>query len=139
MFGYAHGMATAAGSVRGKRRRKSGSAWAWIPFILAVAMTPVALRAASILALSGTGGLLLLYPFVQIVQNPVLQVPAGLADSAAQWFMYLQFPVYGLLMTRIIRSKGFWIALNVVVALHGAGIGLAYLLQHFQNPYLKVL
>lgn len=132
-------MATAAGSFRGKRRRKNGSVWAWIPFILAVAMTPVALRAASVLALSGGGGLLLLFPFVQIVQNPALPIPAGFGAPVAQWIMYLQFPVYGLLMARIIRSKGFWIALNVIVLIHAAGIGLAYLLSHFQNPYLKLL
>lgn len=129
-------MATAAGSVRGKRRRKSG--WAWIPFLLAVAMTPVALRAASVLALSGGGGLLLLFPFVQIVQNPVLRFSEVVSAPVAQWIMYLQFPVYGLLMARIIRSKGFWIALNVIVLIHGAGIGLGYLLEHFQNPFLRL-
>ena len=132
-------MATAVGSVRGRRRKKGGSSWvAWIPLVLGIAMTPVALRAASILALSGTGGLMLLYPFVEIVQNPVLHFPGAFADPVAQWIMYLQFPLYGLLMTRIIKSKGFWIGLNVVVGLHAAGIGLAYLLAHFQNPYLRL-
>ena len=132
-------MATAARSVRGKRRKQGGPNWAaWIPFVLGIVMTPVALRAASILALSGTGGLMLLYPFVQIVQNPVLHGAGGLADPLAQWIMYLQFPVYGLLMARITKSKGFWVALNVVVAIHGAGIGLAYLLAHFQNPFLRL-
>lgn len=109
-----------------------------MPFLFGIAMTPVALRAASILALSGTAGLTLLYPFVQIVQNPVLHGVNGLGDLLAQWIMYLQFPVYGLLMARITRSKGFWIALNVVVIIHAAGIGLAYLLTHFQNPYLRL-
>ena len=131
-------MATASGSVRGKRR-KSGSGWAaWIPFLLALAMTPVTLRAASILALSGGGGLLLLFPFVQIVQNPILRISEVFSAPVAQWVMYLQFPVYGLLMARIIRSNGFWIALNVIVLIHGAGIGLGYLLEHFQNPFLRL-
>ena len=132
-------MATAAGSFKRRRRKKSGSSWAaWLPLVLGIAMTPVALRAASILALSGTGGLMLLYPFVQIIQNPALHFPGGFADPVAQWIMYLQFPLYGLLMTRIIKSKGFWIALNVVVFIHAAGIGAAYLLAHFQNPYLRL-
>lgn len=132
-------MATAAGSVRGKRRRKSGPGWsAWVPFLFALAMTPVALRAASVLALSGGGGLLLLFPFVQIVQNPVLRISEAISDPVAQWIMYLQFPVYGLLMARILRSKGLWIALNVIVLIHGAGIGLGYLLEHFQNPFLRM-
>lgn len=132
-------MATAARSVRGNRRRKGGSGWApWIPCVLGIAMTPVALRAASILALSGTAGLTLLYPFVQIVQNSVLHGANGLADPLAQLIMYLQFPVYGFIMARTIRSKGFWVALNVVIAIHGAGIGLAYLFAHFQNPLLRL-
>lgn len=131
-------MATAAGSVRNKRR-KSGPGWAaWIPFLLALAMTPAALRAASVLALSGGGGLLLLFPFVQIVQNPILRISEVFSAPVAQWVMYLQFPVYGLLMARIIRSNGFWIALNVIVLIHGAGIGLGYLLEHFQNPFLRL-
>lgn len=132
-------MATAAGSLRGKRRKKSGAGWAaWIPFLLAVAITPIALRAASVLALSGSGGLLLLFPFVQIAQNPVLRISEVFSDPVAQWIMYLQFPVYGLLMARIIRSKGFWIALNVIVVIHAAGIGIGYLLEHFQNPFLRL-
>jgi hypothetical protein len=132
-------MATAARSARGNRKRKSGSGWAaWIPFVLGIVMTPFALRAASVLALSGPGGLTLLYPFVQIVQNPVLHGAGGLADPLAQGIMYLQFPVYGLLMARITKSKGFWVALNVVVAIQGAGIGLAYLFAHFQNPFLRL-
>ncbi|MGH9587274.1 MAG: hypothetical protein ACRD3F_10010 [Acidobacteriaceae bacterium] len=138
MFGYAHGMATASGSIKGKRRQSSPG-WAWIPFVIAVAMTPVALRAASVLALQGTDGLMLLFPFVEIVQNPVLGIPGVFADPVAQWIMYLQFPVYGFLMARIIRAKGFWFALNAIAVIHAAGIGAAYLLMHFQNPYLKVL
>jgi hypothetical protein len=132
-------MATAARSVRGKRRKKGGSSWAaWIPLIAGIAMTPVALRAASILALSGTAGLMLLYPFTQILQNPVLHAAGDFADPIAQWTMYLQFPLYGLLAARITKSKGFWIAFNVVIAIHAAGIGLAYLMQHFQNPFLRL-
>lgn len=131
-------MTTAAGWERGKRRKR-GSSWAaWLPLVLGVLLTPAALRAASILALSGTGGLILLYPFVQIVQNPALHFPGAFADPVAQWIMYLQFPLYGLLMARIIRSKGFWIGLNVVVLIHAAGIGAAYLLAHYQNPYLRL-
>jgi hypothetical protein len=133
-------MATAARSVRGNRRRKKGgSGWAaWIPLLAGIAMTPVALRAASVLALSGTGGLMLLYPFVQIVQSPVLHGAGGLSDPLAQGIMYLQFPVYGLLMARITKSKGFWIALNTVIFIHAAGVGFAFLLEHFQNPFVRL-
>jgi hypothetical protein len=131
-------MSTAAGWEK-RKRRKRGSSWAaWLPLVLGILLTPLALRAASILALSGTGGLMLLYPFVQITQNPALHAPSGIADLVAQWIMYLQFPLYGLLMARIIRSKGFWIALNTVVAIHAVGIGLAYLFAHFQNPFLRL-
>src|SRR6185437_2236268 len=131
-------MTTTAGWERGKRR-KSGSSWAsWLPLVLGILLTPFALRAASILALSCVGGLMLLYPFVQIVQNPTLHFPGAFADPLAQWIMYLQFPIYGLLMTRTIKSKGFWIALNMVVLIHAVGIGVAYLLARYQNPYLRL-
>ena len=56
------------------------------------------MRAASVLALSGPGALRLLYPFVVLAQA---HAPASLApeqrDALAEWTMWAQFPVYGLL------------------------------------------
>ena len=99
--------------------------------------TPVALRVASVLALSGPNALTFLFPYVEIIKNPVLRIPGALANPGAQWLMYLQFPLYGLLMVVVLRAKGFWIALNTVVFVHAAGIGVAWLLNWVQNPYLR--
>jgi hypothetical protein len=97
---------------------------------------PLALRFASILVLSGPGALTLLFPFVQIVKSPLLGLPSTIANPAGQWFMYLQFPTYGFLMTSLLRSRNFLTALGGLIFLHAAGVAAAYLLLHFQNPYL---
>jgi hypothetical protein len=99
--------------------------------------TPVAVRAASILALSGPNALTMLFPFMEIVKNPVLRLPGNLANPAAQALMYLQFPIYGLLLGRVLRSRGVVTALGAVAFLHVAGAMAAYLLIHAQNPYLN--
>ena len=120
------------------KKKKSESVWLAALLLLAgIIATPIALRAASVLALSGTNALTFLYPYVQLAKNPMLRIPGSLANPAAQWLMFLQFPLYGLLMVVVMRGRGFWIALNAVVFVHSAGIGLAYLLNWAQNPYLR--
>lgn len=115
----------------------STSRLAWSPVILGILVTPVAIHMASIMALSGPGALTMLYPYVQIVKSPALNVPGEFAYPIAQWLMYLQFPLYGLAMAMIMRVKGFWVGLNAVIFLHAAGVGVAYLLAHMQNHYLR--
>lgn len=120
------------------KKRKSDSAWlAAILLLAGIVASPIALRAASVLALTGPNALTFLYPYVEIVKNPTLRIPDLLSNPGAQWLMYLQFPLYGLLMVTVMRARGFWIALNTVVFVHAAGIGVAYLLNWVQNPYLR--
>jgi hypothetical protein len=120
------------------RKRKAGSSWAvWVCLLAGILATPVAVRAASILALSGPNALTMLFPFMQIVKNPVLRVPGNLANPAAQALMYLQFPLYGLLLGRLLRTRSLITALGAVAFLHVAGMVSAYLLMHVQNPYLS--
>lgn len=120
------------------KKKKNESVWLAALLLLAgVVAAPIALRLASVLALSGTNALTFLYPYVQLVKNPILRIPNSLASPAGQWLMFLQFPLYGLLMVMVLRSRGFWIALNAIVFVHGVGIGLAYLLNWAQNPYLR--
>ena len=137
-------MTVAADSSKRKRRRslakKSKNTLSWLtflPILVGVLVTPLAIHAASIMALSGPGALRLLYPFVLMLQSPVLRLPLDMSIPVSQWLMYLQFPLYGLLMTRLWRSTQFLTALSVVVFLHAAGIGMAYLLAYLQNPYLS--
>ena len=117
-----------------KKRKSSASRLAWLPIVIGLAVTPMAIRAASVMALSGTGALTVFYPWVQIVRNPLLEVPGEIADLVGQWLMYLQFPLYGLLMTRIWYAKRFSFALSVVFFLHAGGILLAFMLGLWQNP-----
>lgn len=120
------------------KKKKSGSAWlAAILFLASIVAAPVALRVASVLALSGPSALMFLYPYVEIVKNPALRIPAAIANPMAQWLMYLQFPLYGLLMVVVLRARGFWIALNTVVFVHAAGVGVGFLLNYVANPYLR--
>jgi hypothetical protein len=120
-----------------KKRKSSASRLAWLPIVIGIAVTPMTIRAASVMALSGPGALTAFYPWVQIVRNPLLSVPGEIADPVGQWLMYLQFPLYGLLMTRTWYAKRFLFALSVVFFLHAGGIFLAYMLAFMQNPYLK--
>lgn len=116
-----------------KSKRDPLTGLQWSVVILSILLTPVAIHAASVLSLSGSSGLTLLYPFVQIVKSPGMNVPADIANTAAQWIMYLQFPLYGVLAAKLMRPLGTAIALGVAAALHCVGIGIAYFLAHAQN------
>jgi len=116
-----------------KSKRDSITGLQWGLVVLSIVATPVAIHAASVLALSGPTGLMLLYPFVQIVKSPGMNVPADMANTTAQWIMYLQFPLYGVLAAKLMRPLGATIAVSVAAALHCVGIGIAYLLAHAQN------
>ena len=120
-----------------KKRKCESLLLAAMLLVVGIAATPIALRAASVMALTGPNGLTFLYPYVEIVKNSTLRIPGSLANPAAQWLMYLQFPLYGLLMVTVLRARGFWIALNAVIFVHVVGIGVAYLLNWAHNPYLR--
>lgn len=119
-------------------RKEKGRAWLlWLSLALGIAATPFALHAASVMALSGPGGLRLLYPFVQIVRSPLLMIPAAFGNPVSQWFMFLQFPLYGLVLGVLWRDRNFLVGLGVALCLHFAGILIAVILAHFENPFLR--
>ena len=121
------------------RRRGGSTPWlTWLFVVVGIAATPIAIHAASISVLSGPSGLALIYPFVVIVKSPVLRIPYQLSGPAGQYLMYLQYPLYGLLMGALVRSRGLFVAFGALVFLHGVvGMGLASLLIHFENPLMK--
>jgi hypothetical protein len=130
----------AADSLKGKRRKPmakgrtdSVTGLQWAVFLLGILVTPIAIHAASVMALSGPEGPTLLYPFVQIVKAPAMKVPADLANSVSQWIMYLQFPLYGLLAARLLRLLGVAVGVGAAALLHCIGIGIVYLLTQAQN------
>ena len=95
----------------------------WVPPLLAVAVTPFAVRAASVLALTGPGAVRLLFPFVVLVQA---HTPTALApeqrDTLAEWTMWAQFPLYGLLAALAVRWRSLAFAAALLVLLHAAAV-----------------
>ncbi len=125
---YAHAMSPAAAQrartrAKKSRKRKRAGWLAWLPLLLAIAVKPFEVRAASVLALTGPGALRLLFPFVVLVQA---HAPASLApeqrDTLAEWAMWAQFPVYGLLMALAARWRSFLFGAGLLVVVHAAAI-----------------
>jgi hypothetical protein len=120
------------------KAKKRSSSWSMLVLLaIGVAVTPIAVRAASVLALSGPAGLTMIYPFVQIVTTPWLQVPGAIRSPVTQWGIFLQFPLYALLMGWIARERGLWIAFGAIVFIHFAAVLVATLFAHFQNPLMR--
>ena len=107
-----------------KRKGKKSPGWLaqWWPLLLGVAVTPLAIHAASIMALAGPAALMALYPWVVLLKSPALGLASHLGEDLSQLLMYIQYPVYGLLMSLKLRSRSVWIALGLAVALHVVGI-----------------
>jgi hypothetical protein len=120
-----------------KKKKNTLSWFTLIPLLVCILVTPIALHMASVLALSGPDALALLYPWVQVVKSPLLRISADITMPVAQGIMYLQFPVYGLLMTWIMRSRQFMLALVTVAFVHGAGILAVYLFGYLHSPTLR--
>lgn len=119
---------SAAASRRKSPARKStkssgGKRWStWIPVLVGIAVTPFAVRAASIFALEGPRGLAMLYPWVLMLKEPALGLSAEMGNSLSQLMMYLQFPLYGLFMKLTLHSRGWSSAIFSAVLLHVLGI-----------------
>lgn len=120
---------------RRRKSRKNPSLLAiWWPLLLGIAVTPFAIHAASIMALAGPSALMTLYPWVLLLKSPALGLGNGLGDDLSQLLMYIQFPLYGLLMALLLRSKSFWIALTAAAATHFAAVLAVFLTTHLSTP-----
>lgn len=120
------------------RKKRSGSKKSarrgWIslwPLLLCLAITPFAVRAASILAIEGPRPFALLYPWVEVFRSPVLHLPADVTAALSQWTIFLQFPVYGLLMTLTFRADKHLRAFIIGLVAHFGGLVLAVMLAYF--------
>jgi hypothetical protein len=113
----------ASGNAR-KRKSKKSPGWLalWWPLLLGIAVTPLTIHAASIMALAGPSALTSLYPWVVLVQNPLWDIHSRLPEQVAQWLMYIQFPIYGLLMSVRLRTRPLSIAFGLALVLHIIGI-----------------
>ena len=134
--GYAHTMSPAASATQRKpstRRKKkaASSSWrAWWPLLVGILVTPLTVRAAGVMALAGPDALRMLYPWVQLVQSHLLGFPTDVANTLSQGMMYLQFPLYGLLMSLILRAQSFRAALITGLIVHFGAVGIVVALAH---------
>lgn len=114
----------------GKKSGRGGWKALW-PLAICLLFTPFAVRAASILALDGPKPFALLYPWVEVVRSPLLHISADLRGTLSQWLLYLQFPLYGLLMTLTIRADKHVRALITGLIAHFGGLVTAVMLAYF--------
>jgi hypothetical protein len=114
----------------GKKSASPGWKRFW-PLAVCLLITPFAIRSATVLALEGPKAFALLYPWVDVVRSAALHVPEELLETLTQWIIYLQFPVYGLVMTLTFRADKHLRAFIIGLLLHFGGlltvVVLAYL------------
>ena len=114
-----------------KSRKKRTSGWlAWWPLILGIAVTPFAVKAATLMALTGPDGLRLLYPWMLIPKLHLLGLSDSVSNGISQAMMYLQFPLYGLVAMPIHRSKGATTTILLLALLHLLAVGLLFVAAH---------
>ena len=110
-----------------KSRKKQTSGWlGWWPLILGIALTPFAVKAATLMALTGPDGLRVLYPWMLIPKLHLLHLGDSLGDLISQAMMYLQFPLYGLFAMLVHRWKGAAAAILQLILLHLLAIALVF-------------
>jgi hypothetical protein len=114
-----------------RSRRKQTSGWlAWWPLILGIAVTPLAVKAATLMALTGPDGLRLLYPWMLIPKLHVLGLSDSCGNGISQAMMYLQFPLYGVVAMLMHRSKGPIAAILPLALVHLLAVGLLFVAAH---------
>ncbi len=118
-------------AARRKSRKKQTSGWlTWWPVILGIAVTPFAVKAATLMALTGPDGLRVLYPWMLLPKLHFLGLSGSLGDKVSQAMMYLQFPLYGLIAMLIHRAKGALPAILQVAVIHLLAVGLLFVTAH---------
>jgi hypothetical protein len=118
---------------RKKKAKPSGaSGWKlWLPFAAGLIAAWFAVRYAEILPLLGPGGLFrlrLIAPLAMLMHQPQLGIPEATADSVAQALMYVQFPLYGLILGLTWRAAGFLRAALVLLLVHGLAFAAVMIL-----------
>jgi hypothetical protein len=111
-----------------KKKKSSSLLLAWWPLLLGIAVTPLAIHAASIMALEGPSALMTLYPYVLLLKSPALGLANEFGNNVSQLLMYIQFPLYGVLVALMLRSKSLWIALGAAATAHFAAVLAVFLM-----------
>ena len=116
---------------RSASKKSASGGWrALLPLAIGIVVTPFTIRFASVLALEGPKAFALLYPWVIVLRSPALRLPADFVGSWSEWMMYLQFPIYGLLMTLTFRAGKYLRAFIVGLVAHFAGLFAVVILAY---------
>ncbi len=116
---------------RGARKSLARGWWkALWPVLIGIAITPFTVRLAGVLALEGPKAFALLYPWFDVLRSRVLHSPADLVGHAYQYMLYLQFPLYGLLMTLTFRAGRHLRAIIIGLSVHFTGLILVIVLAY---------
>lgn len=93
----------------------------WLPIVAGIAAAYFTVRYAEVVPLLGPSGLFrlrLIAPLAMLAHQPQLSLPDSTADGIAQALMYIQFPLYGLLLGLVWRMAGLLRALLTVALVH---------------------
>jgi hypothetical protein len=120
-------------SPRKKKKKGASPLLVWWPLILGIVVTPFTVHAASIMAIAGPGALMMLYPYVLLLKEPALGLSSELGNNLSQLMMYLQFPLYGLVMALTLRSKSLWTAIATAAVMHFAAVLILFLIGHLHG------
>ncbi|HUB17434.1 MAG TPA: hypothetical protein VL990_02285 [Acidobacteriaceae bacterium] len=116
---------------RGARKTLARGWWkAFWPVLIGIIITPFTVRLAGILALEGPKAFALLYPWFDVLRSRVLHSPADLVGHSYEYMLYLQFPLYGLLMTFTFRAGRHLRAIIIGLLAHFTGLLLVIVLAY---------
>jgi hypothetical protein len=111
-----------------RRRTKKQPFWQTLgPLLLALVLTPIAVRAASILALSGPASLRVLYPWVTLLENHAMGLSGPQIERYSEWTMWLMLPVYAMSIILIKRVGTLKSGVVFVLLLHTLAVLAAIL------------
>lgn len=120
-------------SPRKKKKKGASPLLVWWPLILGIAVTPLTVHAASIMAIAGPSALMTLYPYVLLLKEPAFGLSGELGNNLSQLMIYLQFPLYGLAMALTLRNKSLWSAIGTAAILHFAAVLVLFLIGHMHG------
>jgi hypothetical protein len=115
-----------------RKRKKTSQAGVpvWLPLVVGVVITLLAVKTAEILPLMGPGGLLklqLLYPYALLLKLPELGLSEATSELWSQVMLYAQWTFYGIYVAVMMRRKSLGLALMQVAVLHLLGCAMLWL------------
>jgi len=102
-------------------RRKDFGWLEWWPVVVAIAITPFAVRAVYVLTLSGPWGPRFIMPWTFLLQGHTLHMQETWSDYLSEGVMYTQFPFYGLMAVLLHRKYRWSTTIAMIIALHFVG------------------